>query len=230
MIEDLKKSIYQMFSFNFIVIFAISFIITVIIFFIAALYLNSVISDLDISSMPVLLQETWYLLSGLISLIVTLSTLWLFYPIVSTLVMSLFFDFIVDSVEARYYPHNRASQPMGFWRGLRLGAISAARMLGINLLLTPVYLILLFSVIGPFIFALIVNSILMARDYWQIVAIRHLGAQEASLRAENKAEIVKLGLMLSGLFFLPGFNLVAPLIGVAMATHGVHRQRAARLL
>ncbi len=153
----------------------------------------------------------------------TLIATWFLFPAVSTTVMGILLDDAVDAVEGVYYPSRKAPRAMGLAEGARLGLGSGLRFLGINFLLIPVYVILLFTAIGPFVVFLVVNGYLLGRDYIQMVAIRHLGKNgERAFRKANKARVFGLGVLTSLLFLVPILNLFAPLIGAAMATHMYH--------
>ncbi len=156
----------------------------------------------------------------------TLIATWLLFPAVATTVMGILLDDVVDAVEKNHYPDQKAMRPIGFVEGSALGLKSGLRFLGLNLVLVPVYVLLLFTAIGPFILYLVVNGYLLGRDYMQMVAVRHLGKDgEIAFRKENKAIIFGLGVATSLLFLVPVVNLFAPLVGAAMATHLFHGKR-----
>jgi CysZ protein len=158
----------------------------------------------------------------------TLLATWLLFPAVSTTVMGILLDDVVDAVEAVHYPAAKAPRPMGLSEGAWLGLKSGLRFLGVNLLLSPVYIVLLFTAIGPFILFLLVNGYMLGRDYMQMVSVRHLGKQgDEAFRRANKAMTFGLGVATSLLFLVPVVNLFAPLVGAAMATHLFHGGRRA---
>jgi uncharacterized protein involved in cysteine biosynthesis len=169
---------------------------------------------------------SWIADNGAVGL--TLIATWLLFPAVATTVMGMLLDDVVDAVEDAHYPQAKAPRPMGLSEGAWLGLKSGLRFLGINLLLSPVYVLLIFTAIGPFILFLVVNGFLLGRDYVQMVAIRHLGADgEGGFRRDNKTIVFAVGLATSLLFLVPVVNLFAPLVGAAMATHLFHEKRYA---
>ncbi len=158
----------------------------------------------------------------------TLIATWFLFPAVSTTVMGILLDDAVDAVEAVHYPARKAPRAMGLADGARLGLGSGLRFIGINFLLIPLYIFLLFTAIGPFVVFLVVNGYLLGQDYMQMVAIRHLGKDaERAFRKANKSRVFGLGVLTSLLFLVPIVNLFAPLVGAAMATHLFHGVRDA---
>lgn len=154
----------------------------------------------------------------------------LLFPAVATTIMSLFLDFVVDAVEARHYPHRKATQSIGLFRGLGLAIGSGLRMLLWNLAALPVYLALLFTAVGPFVLFMAINGVLLGRDLFQLVALRHLTPEaERAFRRENRGAANGLGIAVSALYLVPVLNLLAPLLGASMATHIVHRVLVSRI-
>ena len=112
------------------------------------------------------------------------------------------------------------------FEAMRMALASAVRALGINLVMTPVYLALLFTAIGPAIAFFLVNGWLLGRDLGDMVASRHM--DDATMRGWRKAtrgQRFVLGLAVAGLFVVPLANLFAPILGAAMATHLFHGGR-----
>jgi CysZ protein len=152
---------------------------------------------------------------------------WLLFPAVATTVMGILLDDVVDAVEARDYPADKAPRPMGKAEGAAMGLGSGLRFLGINLLLAPVYIVLLFTAVGPFLLYLAVNGYLLGRDYVQMVAVRHLEKTgEKQFRQSHKLLVFSVGVATSLLFLVPFVNLFAPIVGAAMATHLFHTARS----
>ena len=74
----------------------------------------------------------------------------------------------------------------------------------------------------------VVNGWLLGRDLGDMVAARHLiAAATARLAQRDRRRAVSLlGLGGTALFLVPVVNLLAPVLGAAMATHLFHRSRA----
>ena len=166
-------------------------------------------------------------IAALVALFVTLLALWLSFRAVAIAVVGVFADQIVEAVEARHYPQALGdARPVGYGRNLTIGVRAAARVVLINLLMLPVYIVLLVTGIGTAIAFFLVNGWLLGRDLGDMVAVRHL--DDAAMRGWRKATVPQrfvLGLAGTGLFVVPVLNLFAPLLGAAMATHLFHGRR-----
>jgi len=152
---------------------------------------------------------------------------WFLFRAVAIAVVGLFADAVVAAVEARHYPAALArARPVAMRRALLMGMRSAGRFLIVNLLLLPVYGVLLVTGIGTAAVFFVANGWLLGRDLADMVAARHM--DDAAMRAwrgTNGARRFLLGLAATGLFVVPLLNILAPVLGAAMATHFFHRGR-----
>ncbi len=166
-------------------------------------------------------------LSAVFALFVTVLALWLLFRAVAIGVIGIFADEIVAAVEAKHYPAALASaRPVGVGRSIMMGLRSAARVVLVNLVMLPVYVALLVTGVGTAAAFFLVNGWLLGRDLGDMVAARHLdGAAMRDWRKATAARRFALGLATTGLFVVPVLNLLAPVIGAAMATHLFHRRR-----
>ena len=162
--------------------------------------------------------------SAFSAVLFTLAGIWLLFPAVAIGVVSLFSDRIVTTVEARHYPQALATaRHPGQLEIAGLGLRSVLRLLIYNLVAIPFYLILLVTGVGPLILFLLVNAVALGRDLWEFVAVRHLTpAARRDLLAATRGERFVLGLAVTLLFMIPVANLLAPVLGAAMATHLFH--------
>jgi CysZ protein len=162
----------------------------------------------------------------LAAVLLALAGLWLLFPAVAIGVLGVFSDEVVEAVEARHYPAAAASgRSPTLGRGAALGLASAGRLIGWNLLALPFYVLLLVTGIGPFLLFLLVNALVLGRDLGEMVAVRHLDGD--ALRrwlASTRLRRAVLGLAATGLFMIPFVNLLAPVLGAAMATHLFHAE------
>ena len=163
-----------------------------------------------------------------VAVAVTILAFWLVFRAVAIAVVGVFADEVVAAVEARHYPAALAgARGVPFHRGLMMGLTSAARVVGVNLLMLPVYVALLVTGVGTAAAFFIVNGWLLGRDLGDMVAARHLDAAAMrGWRATTKAPRFLLGLANTGLFVVPVLNIAAPVLGAAMATHFFHTNRA----
>ena len=106
-----------------------------------------------------------------------------------------------------------------------MGLKSAGRVLLFNLIALPFYVMLIFTGIGPLVLFVIVNGLAFGRDLAELAAARH--GDRVSRRAWLKAtrgEQGLLGTLVSAMFLVPFVNLIAPIVGAAMAIHLYNRR------
>lgn len=175
--------------------------------------------------------RTWLAASGgfaaAAAVLVVALAFWLLFRAVGIAVLGLFADEVVAAVEARHYRAALASAPpVPFARAATMGLRSGARVVLVNLIALPVYIVLLVTGVGTAAAFFVVNAWLLGRDLGDMVASRHL--PPAAMRGWRKAtggQRFLLGLAATGLFVVPVLNLLAPILGAAMATHWFHRSR-----
>ena len=93
----------------------------------------------------------------------------------------------------------------------------------LNLMALPFYFVLLFTAIGPFILFFLLNAYLIGREYFELVATRHMDQSEAAaLRRRNREGPFLCGGVIMALFIVPVANIFAPIIGAAMMVHIFH--------
>lgn len=165
-------------------------------------------------------------LAGAAAVLVALGLGWLLFRTVAIAVMDIFADDVVVAVERRHYPHVlETARNVPFARSLGMGLGAAGRAILVNLLMSPVYLILLITGIGTPIAFILVNGWLLGRDLGDMVAARHLPREAMrGWRATTGGSRFVLGLAVAGLFVVPLVNLLAPILGAAMATHLFHQK------
>ncbi|MBA2934906.1 EI24 domain-containing protein [Sphingomonas sp. CGMCC 1.13654] len=164
--------------------------------------------------------------SGLGAFLLTALGIWFLFPAIAIGVISAYMDRIVAAVEARRYPEALASaKPLGWARGVLLGLKSSLRVLICNLIALPFYILLLVTGIGTVLLFVAVNGVAFGRDLGEMVAARHLDdpATRAWLRG-TRGDRAVMGMMVTGVFLLPIVNLLAPVLGAAMATHLFHQR------
>lgn len=171
--------------------------------------------------------------SGIGAVLLTALALWFLFPAVAIGVISAYMDRIVAAVEARHYPAMLASaRPLGWRRGAMLGLRSSLRVLIYNLVALPFYLLLLVTGVGTALLFVAVNGAAFGRDLGEMAAWRHLAdpvARQAWL-ARTRINRFLMGASVTALFLVPFVNLLAPVLGAAMATHLFHRRKPAAAL
>lgn len=160
------------------------------------------------------------------ALLIGLLGAWLLFRAIAVAVISVFADEVVHAVEAKHYPAQFAvARDLSFARSLGMGLRSAGRALLINLVLAPLYILLLVTGIGTALAFFLVNSWLLGRDLGDMVAVRHMPAADlARWRGATRLSRFALGAAGTALFFVPFVNFAAPVLGAAMATYLFHRR------
>ena len=157
-------------------------------------------------------------MAGLLIALALLGASWLLFRAVAIAVVGLFADGIVADVEGRRYPEAaRRAVPVSFAKSLRLGLVSVVRLIAVNLVALPLYIPLLFTAIGAPLLAFAINAALLGRDLEAMVLARHPDAPRLA-RGDRWA----LGILSAAAFVVPVVNLLAPILGAAMAVHLIH--------
>ncbi len=127
----------------------------------------------------------------------------------------LYLDTVAKRVEEKHYPMDAAGTPLAAHRAMVMSLQFAALVLVVNLAVLP----LVFTGIG--VFALITaNAYLLSREYFEMIAMRHLAIDEARLlRRENTPRIFAAGFVPALLSIIPVVNLVVPLFATSYFVH-----------
>lgn len=152
----------------------------------------------------------------------------LLFPAVMTAAIGIFLDDIADAVERRYYADDSPGRPLAtmpaIWSALRfLGLV-----LAVNILLLPLYAILLFFPPLLYGLSLLVNGYLVGREYFEVVAYRYQPRAEANLlRRRRRGDIWLCGVLIVLLLTIPLVNFLVPIVATAFMVHVYKRLRAA---
>lgn len=157
-------------------------------------------------------------MAGLLLALLLVAGAWLLFRAVAILVVGLFADRIVAAVEWHHYPATAGrAVPVSLMSSVRLGLASIGRLVAVNLLALPLYIPLLFTGIGAPLLAFAINAILLGRDLEAMVRARHPASMPLS-----RGGRWTLGALSAAAFLVPVANLLAPIIGAAMAVHLFH--------
>lgn len=176
-------------------------------------------------------EESWMNWTvGATAVIVYLFAAWLLFPAAATAIMGLFLDDAAEAVELKHYASDPPGVALGmghaFWEALKLGLV----ILGVNIAALPLYLFSMMFPMGPVILFYLINSYLLGREYFELVAMRHLRPPQAKrLRRINRGAVTLHGLPIAVAFSIPILNLLAPLFGTAYMMHifkALNRQEA----
>ena len=141
-------------------------------------------------------------------------------PPVAALFASLFLDEVASRIEARDYPGCRA-HPASFARILRAGLKFAALIVGVDLILLPIDIGL--PAVGEAA-SLVANGLLLGREYFELVALRHMDLEQVSrLQRNNRTAVWLAGTLIALSSMVPVINLVGPLLGTSLMVHLFHR-------
>ncbi len=148
----------------------------------------------------------------------------LLMPAVAAAFVGLMLDAVAEAVEARDYPALPPATPAPL--GAQL--LAAGRLLlwtiALNLLGVVVWIVA--TPLAPFAF-IALNGWLLGREYLELVALRRMGAAEAALlRRRWRLSAWSMGCGVAALMLVPLAGLMAPMLGVAAATHLYHRATA----
>ena len=150
---------------------------------------------------------------------VLIASLFLF-PAVMAGVMAILLEEIAAAVERRHYPGlpPARAQPLG--EAILSGLAFAAVALALNLVVLPLYLILL--ILPPFnlfVFYLL-NGYLLGREYFELVAVRRTDLAAAKrLRRTYRGRVLLAGAVIAFLLTLPLINLVMPIVATGFMLH-----------
>lgn len=141
---------------------------------------------------------------------------WVLFPAIATLTISIFTDEIADAVERRHYPNDAPGKPETVAASIGASIRLVLLALLLNLLALPLYLI---PGVNLAIYIL-VNGILLGREYFGQVARRHMDARAADqLRRDHRWRLMLPRFAIAGLFALPIVNLLAPVLATAAMVH-----------
>ncbi len=146
--------------------------------------------------------------------------LWLMFPAILAIVISCFFDAIINDVERRNYPdlppvRNQPPGELVFYI-LKFTAL----ILLVNLIALPFYLLL------PgvnLVLSWLVNGYIFSREYYEAVAMRRLVPKEMhALRYKIGGGNYRAGIVVALLKSVPILNFAIPVVACAYFTHLFH--------
>jgi CysZ protein len=142
------------------------------------------------------------------------------FPAVVSFFISIFLEEIADAVESRYYPRDKPADELGIWPSLAVAAKFTGVVILLNIAVLPLYLLLFWlPPAWPVIFYGL-NGYLLGREYFELVALRHLGEKNArDLRIRYQNRLILTGLIIAFSLTIPLVNLIAPIVATAMMVH-----------
>ena len=175
-------------------------------------------------------RVTWmpgWLADGIVFVVATLGAVllvWFTFVMVVQTVASLFLDGIVSRVEETDYPHLPEA------RGTTVAGdiVASLRFVGwlllVNLAAMPLYLAAILIPGLSIIIFWIVNSLLFAREYAEVVLLRRLSPADSNAwRRQHRWRLLATGAVITAGMSVPVLNLVMPVIAAIALTHLCHR-------
>ncbi|MBL8674515.1 MAG: EI24 domain-containing protein [Rhodospirillales bacterium] len=146
----------------------------------------------------------------------------LLFPASFGVIVSLFLEEVADAVEARHYPHLGKAHGIPVWTGIVSGLKFFGLLVAINLVLLPVYLLLLFVPPTGLILFYAVNGRLIGSEYFEQVGLRRAPVAEVTAARRQKPGRVWLtGILIALGGTVPLLNLIVPVLGMALMVHVV---------
>lgn len=224
LIGDLFKALAQMTDRRFLGVLLMALAITIGLLIATALSAAWAVSFLPdpLFTLPwigaVSLSLTW--LQGLAIGSILFASIFLMFPVTAVFI-GIFLDRIADAVEAKHFPQNKAPRSPTLLEGIKDGLSAAGVLILANLAALILYLLL--PPLAPFLF-FAMNGCLLGREFFQMIAIRHLPLGEATaLRRKNSFRIWLAGTLIALPLSVPILNLIVPILGAATMTHQYHR-------
>lgn len=141
---------------------------------------------------------------------------WLLFPGVASGVLALFLENVADAVEARHYPALPPAAPAPIGEQIGAAVRFVVIVVAFNLALLP---LLLVPPVFPFVFYA-VNGYLLGREYFELVALRRMGAEKiGALRHAHRGRLWLAGTGIAFLLTVPGLNLIVPVVATAAMVH-----------
>lgn len=148
--------------------------------------------------------------------VATLVLAWFLFPGVVSAAVGVFLEAVARAVEARHYAHLTPPPGLPLGRSMLAALRFLAVLIAVNLMLLP---FLLIAPVFPFVFYA-ANGYLLGREYFELVALRRLGPEEArALRKANRGRLFAFGAVTAFLLTVPVVNLLTPVVACAAMVH-----------
>jgi CysZ protein len=134
---------------------------------------------------------------------------------VMALFAGLYLDDIADLVERRDYPQHPPGTPLPTTQAILTGVRFGLLVLVVTLALLPTLLLGIGAVA-----MVLANAYLLGREYFEMVATRHMPADEARrLRKENAPRVLAAGFIPAFLVAVPFVNIITPIFSTIYFVH-----------
>ncbi|MDE0239778.1 MAG: EI24 domain-containing protein [bacterium] len=176
-------------------------------------------------------RVTWmpdWLADSVVFVVATLGAMalvWFTFVIIVQTVASLFLDGIVSRVEETDYPHLPPAKGTTVAEDVLASLRFVGWLLLVNLAATPLYLVAILIPGLSIIVFWIVNSLLFAREYAEIVSLRRLARRDSDAwRKRHRWRLLASGAVITAGMSVPLLNLAMPVMAAIAMTHLFHRK------
>lgn len=174
-----------------------------------------------------LVEAAW--LDRAIDVLGGLAAAWLtiiLFPGIVSITLGFFLEDVAAAVEARYYPGLPPARRQSIGEIIATSARLGLIVVALNVVLLPVYLVLLFVPPLNLVLFFGLNGYLLGREFFEVVAFRRLTPPDAAaLRRRYRGRVWLAGALVTFLFTLPFINLVTPVVATALMVHQLERVR-----
>lgn len=166
-------------------------------------------------------DQPWYYdvfttTAGILSGILLFIGLSLLIAPVTSIVAGFFLDEIAERVERTRYPSDPPGRPVDLWPSLAASLTFTVAVVAVNVVALFLLLIPGVNLVAFFVG----NGYLLGREYFQMVAMRHLPPEAVQdLRARNGFRVFLAGLVIAALLSIPFLNLLTPIFATTLMVH-----------
>jgi uncharacterized protein involved in cysteine biosynthesis len=168
--------------------------------------------------------ETWWLeiITNAAIAFGSLGLVLVLFPVVVSVVATLWFERAARAVEARYYRDLPPPRTLTFAEQV----IPPLRLALFGIVLNLIALTI-FWVIPVYVFVFYgLNGYLVGREYFELVALRRMSWREVrGLRRRHRMSVLIAGVAIAGMLSIPLVNWITPVIAVAFMVHIFERLR-----
>ena len=219
MLTDLFKTVGQLDDPRFIKVVVKSVLISVLFFGLLWIAIGFLLTKFEIVQLA-WLDRVIDVLGGLLVVALTIAL----FPGIAVMTVGFFLEDVCAAVETRYYPHLPAPRHQSIAEALAASVRLGLTVLGINLLLLPLYILLVFLPPANLVLYYAVNGHLLGREYFELVALRRMAPKEAlRLRRAHRGTVWIVGAAIAFLFTIPMLGLLVPGLGAALMLHVFQR-------
>ena len=177
-------------------------------------------ASISITATVLSFESSW--LTGFLATVVGLLTGvggWFLLPSLVILISGIFQESVISKVEAKYYPEKVREEEPRFFADIKHDVRFALLSIAINIIILPLYI---FGI--GFAVAIIANTYLLGREFFENVAGYHIGKADAKvLGRSHKSLVYTNGFVFTLASLTPILNLFTPVLATVWMTHRFHK-------